>query len=185
MMSRLFFALDISTRDKIKLCEWRDQQLNLPFKAIHWANFHITLAFLGSTTDNQKQALLKDADAILLQLKHRELIKAALFLQLDYYDVFIKPKVLFLANNFNPPWLLFLAQQLTLSASKQGLFQEKRQYCAHVSLYRKAKIHTQYRLKDSLTKNIPLEINSFSLYQSVSTKLGVSYNPIKTWALTK
>jgi len=183
-MSRLFFALDISRRDKIKLGEWRDQQLNLPFKAIPSANFHITLAFLGPTSDSQKQALLKDADTILLQLKHQELIKDALFLQLDYYDVFIKPKVLFLANNFNPPWLLFLAQQLTLSASKQGLFQEKRQYCAHVSLYRKAKIHTQYKLKDSLTKNIPLEINSFSLYQSVSTKLGISYNPIETWTLT-
>ena len=188
-MSRLFFALDITDTDKQKLANWRNQQLNLPFKAVASDNFHITLAFLGAVTKEQ-QKILKDNASQYCQ-KITQKMKAQLkptaetiqsnTLSFDLCELFKKPKVIFLGITNSPQWLNLLAEQLSSCARNIGLFQENRPYCPHISLYRKA---NRVPLKP-LMQNITIEIKSFSLYESISTQSGACYKPIKTWVLTK
>jgi len=67
---------------------------------------------------------------------------------------------------------------LSDAAIAEGLFQEKRPYCPHLSLYRKATEQTKLPSFKRL-----INVNSFSLYESISSEKGVSYCPIKTWPI--
>jgi len=171
-MKRLFFALDIADNDKKIIAHWRDNKLNLPFKAITKDNFHITLAFLGNTTSQQQQHLIEHATKLAQQiapLNYHDL-------QLDHLGLFKKPKVMYLGLTTCPNWLSALATSLSDAAITEGLFQENRPYCPHLSIYRKATANTQ---NASLKRSI--NVNSFSLYESIPRENGVSYCPIKTW----
>jgi len=175
MNKRLFFALDISKKDKDAIAHWRDQALKLPYKAIAQDNFHITLAFLGNTTSEQQQHLTNHATELAQQI----VINAPNILQLNHTGLFKKPKVFYLGLSTCPNWLNELATDLSDAAIAEGLFQENRPYCPHLSLYRKA---TEQTKLPSLKRLI--NVNSFSLYESISTDHGVSYCPIKSWQLT-
>ncbi len=179
-MKRLFFALDIAANDKQSIAQWRDQQLKQPFKAIASDNFHITLAFLGNTTSEQQQQLTNHASKLTQQMSP---IKDQT-LRLDHLGLFKKPKVMYLGLQMCPSWLSELANKLSQAAIALGLFQENRSYCPHLSIYRKAHAIDDNTLNTSIiNKNITLKINSFSLYQSISSEHGVIYTPIHTWQL--
>lgn len=172
-MPRLFFALDITPQDKAKIAQWRAQYLSLPFKAINSDNFHITLAFLGNINIQQQQALTLFADQIATHLSIKE--KSLL---LDHCGLFKKPQVLYLGISQPPLWLISLANSLSQQAVKLAIFQEKRNYCPHLSLYRKAK-NLPYHSINSFS----ITLNTFSLYLSSSTPDGVRYKALKTWSL--
>lgn len=180
-MNRLFFALDIIDTDKQKLANWREQQLNLPFKAVPQANFHVTLAFIGAVTDEQKKILMTEAGQISRQLhckiKQKVKTSSSKTLSFDHCELFKKSKVLFLGTSSSPQWLNLLAEHLGACAKNMGLFQENRPYQPHITMYRKASGEQLKHLK----KNIIFEIKSFSLYQSISTETGVCYKPVETW----
>ena len=124
-MSRLFFALDISTEDKAAIAYWRAQQLQLPFKAINQSNFHITLSFLGQVSLPQQAALINSAENISTKIKETHQLESPPLLSLDYYSLLTKPKVLFIGNSHCPLWLSQLAEQLSLSAQVQNITQER------------------------------------------------------------
>jgi len=98
MNKRLFFALDISKKDKDSIANWRDQTLKLPYKAITQDNFHITLAFLGNTTSEQQQHLTNQATKLAQQI----VINAPNILQLNHTGLFKKPKVFYLGLSTCP-----------------------------------------------------------------------------------
>jgi len=175
-MNRLFFALDISSSEKQTIAHWRDNQLKLPFKAIPANNFHVTLAFLGQVNAQQQQNLVASAAQVSKQLF--PLINTKLVF--EHLGLFNKPKVFYLGLSHCPNWLEKLAKGLSGTAIKEGLFQENRPYCPHLSIYRKAVKTTSIH-----SLNISIEINSFSLYQSQSSEQGVIYQPIKTYPLIK
>jgi len=172
-LRKLFFAIDISDKDKAMLTQWRNNNLVLPYQAISTDNFHITLAFLGKINSQQQQSLILFADEInkKISVDKRRLV-------IDHYGLFKKPKVLYLGLNTVPIWLSELAKQLSEKAIQLDIFQESRPYCPHLSIYRKAKNLTAY-----LPCELTLTINSFSLYQSISSSKGVKYSPLKTWLL--
>jgi len=174
MNKRLFFALDILPKDKALIAQWRDCNLDLPFKTVASDNFHITIAFLGGVTALQQACLTHEADKLVQKIYSI----ADNRLELDYIGLFKKPKVLYLGLKTCPNWLKLLAENIEQEAKSMGLFQEDKPYLPHLSIYRKAHETTT---KNSL--NIPIKIKSFSLYQSSSTENGVSYCPIKTWQL--
>ncbi len=175
-MTRLFFALDINPQDKRAIATWRQHYLALPYKAIAEENFHITLAFLGEVSTWQQQALIEHAG----KLAHHIKVAQNNVLHLTHCGLFKKPQVLFLGLTDTPMWLKSLAAQLSEKAIQLGISQEQRPYCPHISLYRKAKTPESH-----LSCNLTLEINSFSLYQSISTANGVQYRALSTWLLTK
>jgi len=176
-MKRTFFALDINTKDKNKIDHYRTQQLRLPFKAINKENFHITLSFLGFIDNYKQQQLSKFAHNIAMQLQ--DISPACLLL--DHYGLFKKPKVFYLGLQQQPDWLKFLAHALIDQAKNLNIEQENRLYCPHLSIYRKATLNNLPHYV--LTAALPITITSFSLYQSISTPVGVQYHPMKTWRL--
>ncbi|NQY62940.1 MAG: RNA 2',3'-cyclic phosphodiesterase [Alteromonadaceae bacterium] len=186
-MNRLFFALDIPDTDKQKLANWRHLHLNFPFKCVPHANFHVTLAFLGTISKEQQKILMSEASQIAGQLraKTKREIKPQIkkvqpkVLSFDHCELFKKPKVLFLGINASPQWLKLLAGELSACAKNIGLFQESRPFRPHISMYRKASGQQLTPLKKKLT----IEISSFSLYQSISTESSVCYQPVKTWPI--
>ncbi len=178
MNERLFFALDLSNSDKKLIAQWRDENLNLPYKIIPSDNFHITLAFLGLTSTQQKLALIQQANQLCLQVKNTN-IKDFILNKVGHFK---KPKVLFLTSKSCPDWLTELACALSQTAVAQGLFQEQRQYLPHVSIYRKASFLPEQSV-DIVDINQKVSITSFSLYRSISTPSGVSYQPLQQWPL--
>jgi len=176
-MARLFFALDINSKDKNTIDAWRQANLNLPYKKIPKGNFHITLVFLGNITNEQRAALTRCAGRAAKKVQ----ASGELQLALDQCRWFKRARVLCLANQFTPDWLSFLANELGEQAKSLDVFQEIRPYRPHVSLYRKAK----HPAPKSVVPNLTLSISSFSLYQSISVETGVIYKPIKRWSLVK
>ena len=175
-MSRLFFALDLNTADKSALAAFREQYLSVPFKPVDKNNYHITLCFLGAVTTDQQQTLIAQAD----KLTHQIFPIVSQQLQLNQIALFKKPKILYFSHSQIPNWLLTLASELSDCAKSLALFQEERPYLPHISIYRKAGF-----IPSNLPKiKINIIINSFSLYQSVSSTNGVKYQAIKTWRLT-
>ena len=175
-MSRLFFALDINIADKNALADFRQQYLNAPFKAVDKNNYHNTLCFLGAVKTNQQHILITLADKLAQQLcpiNPQQLI-------LNKIALFKKPKILYFSLHQTPNWLLTLANDLSSGAKDLALFQEKRHYLPHISIYRKASF-----IPSNLPKfTIKLAIHSFSLYQSIASNNGVKYQVMKTWNLT-
>ncbi|WDE04530.1 RNA 2',3'-cyclic phosphodiesterase [Thalassomonas viridans] len=175
-MNRYFFALNLSHKSKKQLMRWRDSELALPNHPVIEDNLHITLAFLGQLSDEQKQRLIAGAGQVADTLRG-ETITPLTINRLGYFK---RPKVLYLANDQIPAWQNKLAAELAKQAIDAGLQQEERRYLSHITLYRKVR---------TLPKELPLPainipIDRFSLFQSVSTETGVRYQPVKTWRLT-
>lgn len=184
-MKRLFFALDINDEDKKAIIHWRQKHLDnvMPIKhSVAESNLHITLAFLGTVNQNQQDIFIEYCNDIfhpLIPEYINELsAKTSFELSLNTLQLFKKPKVLYLGFNSFPSTLTSFAEGLSTKAKKQGLFQENRSYCPHISIARKIKALT---ITPSL--NIPLKVSSFSLYHSQSTTHGVVYSPLNAWSL--
>jgi 2'-5' RNA ligase len=184
-MKRLFFALDICDKDKRSIIEWRKQHLDniIPINhPINENNLHITLAFLGAVNICQQIAFTQVCDEIFHSTSSdhfKGLPSISSFdLSMNQLQLFKKPKVLYLGFNTFPDTLVSLAEHLSKKAKLQGLFQEERSYCPHVSIARKVT-----ELTHSLSLNIALNITSFSLYHSQSTANGIVYLPLNTWSL--
>lgn len=179
---RLFIALDVGHETKQEVNEWRQNTLAvLPvannLKAVPPENFHITLSFLGTIDENQKQAMIKCAHSLSEQLTIFSHIQT---LYLNKLGLFEQPKVLYLGVTEVPQWLTFLASGLQKEALSQQISQEKRPYRPHLTLYRKATT-----LPNVNVKPIALNCLSFSLYLSENSGSGVQYTPITTWQLGK
>ena len=179
---RLFIALDVEHKTKQEVNDWRQNTLAvLPaannLKAIPPENFHITLSFLGTIDENQKQAMIKCAHSLSAQLTISSYNQT---LYLNKLGLFEQPKVLYLGVTEVPQWLTILASTLQKEALLQKIFQEKRPYRPHLTLYRKA---TTLPIID--VKPIALNCVSFSLYLSENSVSGVQYTPIKTWQIRK
>ena len=174
-MSRYFFALDIPAQDKITIAQLQ-QQLDLPFKAVTAENFHITLAFLGQISERQKQILCNYATK-LSTINHQS---QPYTLTLDQSGLFKKARVVYLSSTEFPVNLAELANALSTKASELDLFKEKRAYHPHLTLFRKAT-----KAIEKPTKiDIIIKINSFSLYESKSTPIGVKYQSVANWQLS-
>lgn len=178
---RLFFALDINKYDKANINQWREETLRLPYKAIAKDNFHITLSFIGTADSATQVPLIEGAHAIFRGFEQRYINYTRKTLSIDTVELFKKPKVAYLSFQSKPTWLAVLAKDFKLLAKKLNIYQEDRAYCPHISIYRKAvDLPSDLpALSPALTK--PIEIDSFSLYESVSTPDGVKYTPIKSW----
>ncbi len=185
----MFLALDISADDKVKIAQWRERYLNLPFKAVTEQNFHITLVFLG-LLDNAQQVnlsklLSQQHGNIQYQITSLSAQSSSLSLVLSQLDYFSKAQVLHLKPTSCPDWLGYLNKTLLKLCRCCHIKIESRAYQPHLSLYRKAKLPSPSYLK-KLNQGVieqKLNINSFSLYHSYSTPQGVRYQSAQRWKL--
>ena len=171
---RLFFALDINSNDKQSIACWQNSLNDQSLALVSADNLHITLSFLGQISSAQQHQLTSFVDQQLMPVD----VASKQRLTINHLSLFNKPKVLYLGLADTPHWLLILAEKLKQQALSLGIFQESRTYCPHITVARKAKV-----LPNVAPLTLTLTVNSFSLYQSLSTPTGVIYQPIKTWPL--
>jgi 2'-5' RNA ligase len=189
MKKRMFVALDILDTDKVKIAQWREQHLPLPFKPIDRQNFHITLAFLGFIAPQQQASVaqLISQQHSFIQQRLKPLIQQnkALSIVLSQLGYFKKAQVLHLMPVSCSDWLIYLQRTVVELSLNSNIALENSRYQPHLSLYRKAKTSLPALCKN-LQKTIfnqQLSITSFSLYHSYSTALGVRYEPVQTWKI--
>lgn len=172
---RLFFAVDISAHDKALIHQWWQQQGIVDVRAITPTNYHITLAFLGMLTEQQKKKFIE----LVTNYTANNVFASNYSITLAKLAYFKKPQVAYLTFKSFPTTLVALANFISQQAKTMGLFQEERAFLPHISIARKVKHPLSI-----MQLNHAITINSFSLYHSESTNDGVKYTALKRWQLT-
>ena len=167
---RLFFALwpDRQVRTR---CDWYVSSiLGKRVRRIPADNLHLTLAFVGSVTDEISRCLEAHADQI----------HALPFqLQIDHLGYWHRQRLLWMGPRHTPDGLWELVNALRTAFEDCGLPQERRAYQAHMTLARQFSAP----LPAAEAPAIEWEVGSFCLVQSVNSDNGVSYRVLRSWTL--
>ncbi|MGF1692870.1 RNA 2',3'-cyclic phosphodiesterase [Photobacterium kagoshimensis] len=113
------------------------------------ANLHVTLAFLGAITPQQKTVLIAQASRITMP---------AFSLNFDHLGYWPSSRVLWLGTHQPPQQLLTLAQQLQQMAKSVGVYQLERTYIPHITLRK------QVPPSSTVTQARPLDQRGFSFH---------------------
>lgn len=171
-LMRTFFALDLPAQLKLDIDSWRSKTLPPMPSSVPAANFHITLSFNGKTSEAQLDKLQQGAEAI----------ESPVFqVSLNNMGYFAKPGIAFVGMEETPTELLALHQKLQQLSQRCGLQVEKQTYCPHVTLFRNAPSLPAPLLEPSFNFNA----ERFGLYESITRKSGVIYQPIFEWELER
>lgn len=168
---RLFFALwpGHRTRDAIyKVALALKKQT--AGKLVSFENLHLTLAFVGSVTEQQQQCMEKVASKIQIP---------RFTIELSELGFWPKPKVAWIGAKSMPEGLLKLADSLNANLETCGYEPDKRPFHAHITLLRKAKHHP----KDNEAREIQWSVDRFALVESITHPDGVEYQVIAEWQL--
>jgi len=203
---RLFFALNIADKDKLRIHHWLERALPPFDKKVPVSNYHITLAFLGQAQPRQLEDLFAVAERMTStkakappfnetftrpsrharqsMLKGRmatpDMKDQVLHLTLDRFAVWTKPKIAWLGPSAWPHSLDELVRGLQKSCQQLGFASDKRAYQPHVTLARKVTMPCPYPM---LEPKLDINIDSFGLYESQSTQDGVKYQCLESWPL--
>jgi len=135
-------------------------------------NLHVTLAFLGPVTADQRACVERAADAIRLP---------PFELNLDHAAHWPRPRVLWVGPSEQPPALLALAAALHQAATACGLKLDARPYQAHLTLMRKV----ARAPADLAIRPFRWPVRGFVLVESKTLAEGVRYTPLKSWPLVE
>jgi 2'-5' RNA ligase len=133
-------------------------------------NLHITLAFLGAVTAEQRACVEQAAAAI--QLPRFTLV-------FDHAGHWPRPRVLWIAPREQPQAVVSLASALSTGSRGCGLVLDSRPFRAHLTLMRKVAKPPQELTLTPLT----WEVDHFVLVRSQTHPEGVQYTPLRAWSL--
>lgn len=168
---RLFFALWPTQRCREAMFKAaRTLHKQTDGRLVNIENLHLTLAFVGSVTEQQQQCMQQVASNI-----HTPSFTIELS-ELGYWP---KPRVAWIGCQQQPEGLLLLASTLNSYLEECGYQAEKRPFQAHITLVRKAKRYP----KDRQTPEITWPVDRFVLVESVTHAEGVEYRVIAEWPL--
>lgn len=139
-------------------------------RLVRFENLHLTLAFLGSISEEQQQCLEQVASQV-----HAASFTMVLS-ELGYWP---KPKVAWIGCKQQPEGLLKLVTELNANLGLCGYEPDKRPFQAHITLLRKAKHYP----KETETPAINWPVDRFALVESVTHAEGVEYQVIAEWPL--
>ncbi|GGF61706.1 RNA 2',3'-cyclic phosphodiesterase [Alteromonas lipolytica] len=183
---RYFIGLDLAPAEKLGLESWREKSLpELPrvkqpgnskapvrqARPVPVANFHITLCFLGSITARQLESISQCLDDIAVR---------PFSLELDSTGYWSGPKIFYAAPTIVPEPLQQLASATESAARRADIAVERRDYQPHVTLIRNVKEDFPPPL---FLPAQQCQFNQFHLFESVSTKSGVTYPIRQSWKL--
>ena len=166
---RLFFALwpDKDVIQKIKHHALK-HVIDCQGRILEQHNWHITLAYFGSS----------DSETHLCLEQQAENIQSHPFqFDLQSLGFWKKPKVAWLAPLNVPDVLKQLAFDIQQNLIHCGYEPEKRDYLPHVTLVKNAKTVPAVLNIDP----IPWQVDSFCLVESKTSATGAEYRVIKTW----
>ncbi len=168
---RLFFALWPSAKVRQAIAETAGPLLHeMDARIIAPENFHITLHFIGSVTDAEKDCLHQAA---------RKLAFQPFDFSLDCFGFFDKAKIFWMGMQVAPTELSRLYENLGEALSACDYQPDPRPYSPHVSLLRKAgKVPVEYQ-----PFSISWHVDEFVLVESVSSPEGVNYKVIEKYPL--
>ena len=149
----------------------RDLCEGLRGRAMPAENLHITLAFLGERTAEQRACMEAAADGV-----------AAESFELHFNEVryVSRREILWLGTGQLPPPLLGLVKRLSSALMACGYEPEHRPFQAHVTLMRK--LHHPPRVP--LTADLHWPVEQFALVRSELTRAGAIYTVLRRWPLT-
>jgi 2'-5' RNA ligase len=170
---RLFFSLwpDEQTRHLIaetfsqlpQAKKGREMQLH---------NLHMTLYFIGSTTDDIKECLHTAAQTI-----HAD----SFALNLDHFGYFPRAKIFWMGCHESPHELIQLHDDLTAAIENCGYRPEKNVFIPHVTLMKKYVKPMSVQIDFS----IQWPVDDFALVESRSDNNGVKYRVIEKYSLSR
>lgn len=173
---RMFFALPLNEPPAVnqevlqRLCQLKNAYPGKG-RAVPDTNLHLTLAFLGQVTAQQRDLLLTEVDQLRIP---------AFSVRFDQLGYWKRSKVLWLGSEETPGELLLLAQQLSRCALTVGLPQEERAYKPHITLRRNV-WHRPGLQNEQDTFHFHFQ--RFGLYISAPDRSGVNYRLAREWLL--
>jgi len=141
-------------------------------KRVPARNLHITLAFLGSVTREQRVCYEQAVAGIQVQ---------TFTLSLEGIGHWPRPRILWLAPSQQPEALLTLVHKLNAALCTCGFTPEVRPYQAHMTLARKV----DRPLPVQAIEPIDWEVDSLALIESVTAPEGPCYQVLERWSLQR
>jgi len=168
---RLFFALWPTPEQRAALVNVASMLPDDLGRRVTPANLHLTLAFLGGLTLEQRQAMEAVAD---------DIVVSPFTLTLDAFGYWRRPQVVWAGSGVMPPQLLTLVKRLQQGAASCGLRVDTRPYAVHLTLYRK--VRRAPRQWPAFPR-LPWSVTQFALVESLPDADGVRYEPRRSWPL--
>lgn len=167
---RLFFALWPDDAIRATLAALIHTQICRNGHAVPAANLHITLAFLGNQSSEQRTCLETAATSV----------SASPFdLIIDRLGLWVRPRIFWAGSSVVPDALTALVERLNQALAVCGYQPEQRRFQAHITLARKAlRPPTQIQIH-----TIVWPARDFCLVESVTGERGVEYRVIGRWPL--
>lgn len=167
---RLFFALWPDGAVRAALAGVLEDEPPRTGRCVPAGNLHLTLAFVGTVTAEQRACMEIAAAAV----------EAAPFtLTLDRLGYWPRPRVVWAGTGVTPAALRALVARLTTGLSGCGYAPEQRPYQAHVTLVRKASAGPQRREIPPIVWTAA----DFCLVESVAGDGGSVYRVLARWPL--
>ena len=167
---RLFFALwpDVALQESIHA--GARKLIGKSAKCVPAHNLHITLAFLGASSPEQRFCYEQAAAGIQAQ---------AFPLPLECIGHWPKPRILWLGPEQQPESLLSLVRVLNGALVQCGFTPETRPFHAHMTLARKVNRPLPVRRIDPFI----WPVRHFVLAESVTDTAGARYHVLSSWPL--
>ena len=168
---RLFFAVELEASVKVQLLDFQHSLLDLTARPIAGENFHITLSFLGNTSEKNVESVL---DAI-------SPLKIAPFeVKTDSLICWPKSKIIALSISDPDKKLAQCKKEIEKQLSDASFFQfDKREFIPHVSLFRQFEEPVIQPQDFSTT----IAVEAVSLMRSQQLPQGVFYETLEQWPL--
>jgi 2'-5' RNA ligase len=167
---RLFFALWPDDETRAALASLIHTQIRRNGHAVSAANLHITLAFLGNQSPEQRACL--ETAATLVTAPSFELV-------IDRLGHWPRPRIFWAGPSASPDALTTLVERLNLALAGCGYQPEPRRFQVHITLARKA-LRPPAQIQISA---IVWPARDFCLVESVTGERGVEYRVIGRWPL--
>ena len=172
---RTFFALEPSAALTVQLADWRDRQLRGAGRAVPPANFHITLAFMGSLSPAALERLGLSVDAWLGRQR-----QPGSELLLDHVGYWQRPGIYWLGPSRWPDSLSRLAGKLRQLGSAAGARRDRNAFNPHITLFRNCDLAPPAPAEPPC---FTFTYDHFTLFESRQGRSGVSYHPLEQWQL--
>ncbi len=168
---RLFFGINLSADEKTKLLTIQNSIGALQTSLVAPENFHITLSFLGQTSEKQLDTILEYFEP---------LHTVPFSIELSDLIFWPKPAILVLSVQDKSSRLLQCKKQIEQQLSGLKIFSfDKKSYVPHITLFRQVETPPEQNQHFSGKINI----NEISLFLSEPTHKGIQYQTIETWQL--
>jgi 2'-5' RNA ligase len=167
---RLFFALWPEPEMRLQIARAARELEVLSDRAVHVADLHVTLVFLGSVSSDLLPCIDRVASRIVAE---------SFVLEIDSIGYWPRPKILWCGPSRVPEPLQRLVGDLQSGLRACGFEPEQRPYRPHITLARKARSQEGLALEPPLTWSV----REFALIRSDTGRPPPFYDVQKKWVL--